>query len=133
MPYRYPTELRERAVRMVLEASREGVYSSEWAAICAVAQMSSRCAASMEYHRLIGSKGYDARGCCFGRGVACKHPSQRERIRPTEWRNLPQEIYHLKLGNGGDHQAGCSGGPESQECGFLGQGIHETLRIESSA
>ncbi len=36
---RYPTELRERAVRMVLEASREGVYSSEWAAICAVAQM----------------------------------------------------------------------------------------------
>ena len=36
---RYPPELRERAVRMVLEASREGVYSSEWAAICAVAQM----------------------------------------------------------------------------------------------
>ena len=36
---RYPTELRERAVRMVLEASREGLYSSEWAAICAVAQM----------------------------------------------------------------------------------------------
>ncbi len=36
---RYPTELRERAVRMVLEATREGVYSSEWAAICAVAQM----------------------------------------------------------------------------------------------
>ncbi len=36
---RYPTELRERAVRMVLEGAREGVYSSEWAAICAVAQM----------------------------------------------------------------------------------------------
>ena len=36
---RYPPELRERAVRMVLEATREGVYSSEWAAICAVAQM----------------------------------------------------------------------------------------------
>ena len=36
---RYPTELRERAVRMVLEATLEGVYSSEWAAICAVAQM----------------------------------------------------------------------------------------------
>ena len=36
---RYPTELRERAVRMVLEGVREGVYSSEWAAICAVAQM----------------------------------------------------------------------------------------------
>ena len=35
---RYPTELRERAVRMVLEGVREG-YSSEWAAICAVAQM----------------------------------------------------------------------------------------------
>ncbi|GEM_PF-2642014 len=30
---RYPTELRERAVRMVLEGTREGVYSSEWAAI----------------------------------------------------------------------------------------------------
>ena len=27
---RYPPELRERAVRMVLEATREGVYSSEW-------------------------------------------------------------------------------------------------------
>ena len=26
---RYPPELRERAVRMVLEATREGVYSSE--------------------------------------------------------------------------------------------------------
>ena len=36
---RYPTELRERAVRMVLEGVREGVYSSEWAAIQAVAQM----------------------------------------------------------------------------------------------
>ena len=36
---RYPPELRERAVRMVLEATREGVHSSEWAAICAVAQM----------------------------------------------------------------------------------------------
>ncbi len=36
---RYPPELRERAVRMVLEATREGVYSSEWVAICAVAQM----------------------------------------------------------------------------------------------
>ncbi len=36
---RYPTELRERAVRMVLEGVREGVYSSEWAAIRAVAQM----------------------------------------------------------------------------------------------
>ena len=35
----YPTELRERAVRMVREGVREGVYSSEWAAICAVAQM----------------------------------------------------------------------------------------------
>lgn len=30
---RYPTELRERAVRMVHEGVREGVYSSEWAAI----------------------------------------------------------------------------------------------------
>ncbi len=36
---RYPTELRDRAVRMVLEGTREGVYSSEWAAIHAVAQM----------------------------------------------------------------------------------------------
>ena len=36
---RYPTELRERAVRMVREGVREGVYSSEWAAICAVAQL----------------------------------------------------------------------------------------------
>ena len=36
---RYPTELRERAVRMVQEGVREGVYSSEWAAIQAVAQM----------------------------------------------------------------------------------------------
>ena len=36
---RYPPELRDRAVRMVSEAVREGVYSSEWAAICAVAQM----------------------------------------------------------------------------------------------
>ena len=36
---RYPTELRERAVRMVVEGTREGVYSSEWASIRAVAQM----------------------------------------------------------------------------------------------
>ncbi len=36
---RYPTELRERAVRMVLQGHREGAYASEWAAICAVAQM----------------------------------------------------------------------------------------------
>ena len=36
---RYPTELRERAVRMVREGTREGVYSSEWAAIRAVARM----------------------------------------------------------------------------------------------
>ena len=36
-PGKYPAELRERAVRMV----REGVavYGSEWAAICAVAEM----------------------------------------------------------------------------------------------
>lgn len=39
MPYRYPPELRECAVRMVLEGVREGVYSSEWASIRAVAEM----------------------------------------------------------------------------------------------
>lgn len=33
----YPAEMRERAVRMVREG--EAVYGSEWAAICAVAEM----------------------------------------------------------------------------------------------
>ena len=35
-PTRYPAELRERAVRMVQEHRHE--YSSEWAAICSLAQ-----------------------------------------------------------------------------------------------
>jgi transposase len=36
-PGKYPTEMRARAVRMVREG--EGVYGSEWKAICAVAEM----------------------------------------------------------------------------------------------
>ena len=36
-PGRYPAEMRERAVRMVREGEAE--YGSEWAAICAVAEM----------------------------------------------------------------------------------------------
>ena len=39
MSVRYPAELREREVRMVLEGVREGVYSSERTAMCAVAEM----------------------------------------------------------------------------------------------
>jgi transposase len=33
---RYPTELRERAVRMVVDHRKE--YASEWAAICSIAE-----------------------------------------------------------------------------------------------
>lgn len=38
-PVRCPIELSERAVRIVREGTREGVYCSEWTAIQAVAQM----------------------------------------------------------------------------------------------
>jgi transposase len=74
---RYPTELRERAVRMVVEHRKE--YPSEWAAICSIAE---KCGMTPETLRLwLRRSEVDG-----GRrpGVASE---QQERIRELEREN----------------------------------------------
>jgi len=76
-PGKYPTEMRARAVRMVREG--EGVYGSEWEAICAVAEMLGPTA---ETGAQVGAASRDRRGASPGDyGLYAMNRGWRPRIR----------------------------------------------------
>ena len=76
-PNRYPQELRERAVRMVVE--HRGEHSSEWAAMCSIA---SKFGMTAETLRI-----WVRRAEVDGGKRPGVTSEEKERIRQLEWEN----------------------------------------------